>query len=108
MKLLIVIVQDRDVSLLMEELVENEFSVTKLATTGGFLKEGNSTLLLGVNKGEVEKCLSIIDENCKKRATTTTIINSNDQGPLFQSFPLDITVGGATIFILDVEQFIKY
>lgn len=108
MKLLIVIVQDRDVSSLMEELVENEFSVTKLATTGGFLKEGNTTLLLGVDKNKVEKCLEIIDENCKKRATTTTIINHNDQGPLFQSLPLEITVGGATIFILDVEQFIKY
>lgn len=108
MKLLVVIVQDRDSSLLMEDLVENKFSVTKLATTGGFLKEGNTTLLLGVEDDKVDSCLKIIDENCKIRSTTTSVINSNDQGPLFQSFPVEITVGGATIFVLDVEQFIKY
>lgn len=107
MKLLISIVQDNDVNLLMDDLVEKEFSVTKLATTGGFLKEGNTTLLMGVEEDKVQDCLDIIEANCKKRKTTTSIINSNLQGPMFQSFPVEIEVGGATVFILDVDQFIK-
>lgn len=107
MKLLIVIVQDSDVSLLMDDLVDNEFSVTKLSTTGGFLREGNTTLLLGVEENKVKECLGLIEANCKRRHTTTTIINSNDQGPMFQSFPIDIQVGGATVFVLNVDQFLK-
>lgn len=107
MKLLIAIVQDNDVNLLMDDLVEKEFSVTKLATTGGFLKEGNTTLLMGVDEDRVKDCLDIIESNCKKRKTTTSIINTNLQGPMFQSFPVEIEVGGATVFILDVDQFIK-
>lgn len=107
MKLVIAIVQDSDVSLLMDDLVENNFSVTRLSTSGGFLKEGNTTLLLGVEKDKVQDCLDLISANCKKRNTTTTIVNANDQGPMFQSFPIEIEVGGATVFVLDVEQFIR-
>ena len=107
MKLLIAIVQDNDVNLLMDDLVDNKYSVTKLATTGGFLKEGNTTLLLGIEESKIEDCLKLIENNCKKRKTTTSFVNSNAQSPMFQSFPIEIEVGGATVFILDVDQFIK-
>ncbi len=107
MKLLIVIVQDSDVNLLMDDLVEQKFSVTKLATTGGFLREGNTTLLIGVEDDKVDECISLISGSCKRRQTTTTITNTNEQGPMFQSFPIEIEVGGATIFVLNVDQFLK-
>lgn len=107
MKLVIAIVQDNDVNLLMDDLVEKKFSVTKLATTGGFLKEGNTTLLLGVDEERLEECLSLIEKNGKKRKTTTTFLNSNSQGAMFNSLPIEIEVGGATVFVLEVDKFIK-
>lgn len=107
MKLVLAIVQDNDVNLLMDDLVENEFSVTKLSTTGGFLKEGNTTLLMGVEEEKLDDLLKLIEKNGKKRKTTTTILNSSATGSLFNSFPIEIEVGGATVFVLDVEKFIK-
>lgn len=107
MKLVLAIVQDNDVNMLMDDLVENRFSVTKLSTSGGFLKEGNTTLLLGIEEDRLDKCLEIIEANSKRRKTTTSIINASGQATLFNSLPVEIEIGGATIFILDVEQFIK-
>lgn len=107
MKLVIAIVQDNDVNLLMDDLVEHEFSVTRLSTSGGFLKEGNTTLLLGVDESRLDQCLELIESNGKKRKTTTSIVNTGGQGGLFNSFPIEIEVGGATVFVLDVEQFKK-
>ena len=106
MKLLVVIVQDNDVNLLMDDLVENKYSVTKLATTGGFLKEGNTTLLIGVDEEKVQDCIALIDRNCKKRRSTT-FISPSTQRVVMQSIPIEVEVGGATVFVLDVDQFLK-
>ena len=108
MKLLISIVQDADVNFLMDALTESGYRVTKLSTTGGFLKKWNTTLLIGVEEEKLDEVLSIIEANCKKRNTTTTIINPSAESSLLtNTVPLDISVGGATIFILDVDQYIR-
>lgn len=108
MKLLIAIVQDADVNFLMDALTEGGHRVTRLSTTGGFLKKGNTTLLIGVEEEDLDGVLSIIEQNCKRRNTTTTIINPSAESSLLSNtVPVDITVGGATIFILDVDQYIK-
>lgn len=108
MKLLIAIVQDADVNFLMDALTENGYRVTRLSTTGGFLKKGNTTLLIGVDEQKLDEVLSIIESNCKKRNTTTTIINPSAESSLLtNTVPIDISVGGATIFILDVDQYIR-
>lgn len=108
MKLLVAIVQDADVNFLMDALTENSYRVTRLSTTGGFLKKGNTTLLIGVEETQLDEVLSIIESNCKRRNTTTTIINPSAESSLItNTVPVDITVGGATIFILDVDQYIR-
>lgn len=107
MKLVIAIVQDNDVNLLMDDLVENEFSVTKLSTTGGFLREGNTTLLLGVEEDRLQEAIKLIEKNGKKRKATTTFLNSSIQGSMFNSLPVEIEVGGATVFVLEIDQFFK-
>lgn len=108
MKLLISIVQDADVNFLMDGLTESGHRVTRLATTGGFLKKGNTTLLIGVEEDELDEVLEIIEANCKRRNTTTTIINPSAESSLLtNTVPVDITVGGATIFIVDVDQYIR-
>ena len=67
MKLVIAIVQDEDAGRLINHLMDDGFSVTKLATTGGFLKAGNTTLLIGVEADRLPGCLSVIESTCKSR-----------------------------------------
>ena len=67
MKLIIAIVQDEDSGILIDELMDEDFRVTKLASTGGFLKSGNTTLLIGIDDSRVEKCLGIITKYSKRR-----------------------------------------
>jgi uncharacterized protein YaaQ len=107
MKLIIAIVQDQDVPSLMDDLTEKEFRVTKLASTGGFLKSGNTTLLLGVEDEEVDNVIGIIEDNCKTREITTSLLTVSMPGDTYIPYPLEVKVGGATLFILDVERFVK-
>lgn len=107
-KLVVAVVHDSDVPDLMEDLTKNEFQATKLATTGGFLKEGNTTFLIGTDEKHVEKVIAIIKENCESRKKTiapmSPIANSLES---YYTFPMEVKIGGATVFIIDTEQFIK-
>lgn len=107
MKLIIAIVQDEDVHMLMDDLMENEFRVTKLASTGGFLKAGNTTLLLGVEEEKIEKALKLIEDNCSSRRTTTTLLNVSMPGDAYVPLPMEVQIGGATVFIMDIEDYIR-
>lgn len=107
MKLIISIVQDQDSGALIDDLTEKKFRVTKLASTGGFLKSGNTTLLTGVEDDEVDEVLKIIEENCKTRELATSLLTVTMPGDAYIPYPLEVKVGGATIFILDIEQHIK-
>ena len=109
MKLIIAIVQDEDSSKLLSKLMQAGFGVTKLATTGGFLKAGNTTLLLGVEEEKVEDAIHIVEAVCKSRkqmTAATTTVSGLTHGE-FASFPVEVTVGGATLFVLTVDQFLK-
>ena len=110
MKLVIAIVQDDDAMDLIEELTDKNYRVTKLATTGGFLKSGNTTLMIGVEKEVLDKVINIIEDVCKKRkemvsAPTPSTIGSGTG--MYMPYPIEVEVGGATIFVLDVDQFVK-
>ena len=108
MKLVIAMVQDDDAMDLVDAITEAGFRVTKLATTGGFLKSGNTTLMIGVEADKVQKVIDVVEDVCKTRkqiiTTPTPITGSVD---MFMSYPIEIEVGGATIFVIDVDQFIK-
>ncbi|MBE6113487.1 MAG: transcriptional regulator [Erysipelotrichaceae bacterium] len=106
MKLILAIVSDDDCTEVSSSLTKNKFSVTRLATTGGFLKSGNSTLICGVDDEHVDTVISIISANSRKRTQIVPSSSSFDLGR-YGSYPIEVTVGGATIFVLDVEQFIK-
>lgn len=107
MKLIIAIVQDQDATILIGDLTENEYGVTKLASTGGFLKAGNTTLIIGVEDEDIDHVLNIINENCKTRNITTTLMAMTMPGDSYVPYPLEVKVGGATLFILDVERHIR-
>ena len=108
MKLIIAIVQDEDASRLISTLMSDGYRVTKLATTGGFLRSGNTTLLVGVEDDKLQNAMSIIEKVCKsrKQIATSPAPISGTTG-VYVPYPIEVTVGGATIFVLDVEQFTK-
>lgn len=107
MKLIICIIQDQDASALIDDLTREEYRVTKLSSTGGFLKAGNTTLLMGVEDEEVDPILKIVEDNCKTRELTTSLLTVTMPGDTYIPYPLEVKIGGATIFILDVEQHIR-
>jgi len=107
MKLVICIVQDQDSGSLIDDLTQKEYRVTKLSSTGGFLKAGNTTLLIGVEEEQVQNVLDIIEVNCKTRELTTSLLTVTMPGDTYIPFPLEVKVGGATVFILEVDQHIK-
>jgi uncharacterized protein YaaQ len=108
MKLVLAIVHDEDGPKVMEELNRNGFSVTKLCSTGGFLKAGNTTLLVGVDEEHLDAVIEVIK---KKSRSRKQVINSNmtpnGVGGMFIPYPVEVVVGGATIFVLDVDRFEK-
>ena len=108
MKLIIAIVQDEDASRLISSLMSDGYRVTKLATTGGFLRSGNTTLLVGVEDDKLRNAMSIIEKVCKsrKQIASSPAPISGTTG-VYVPYPIEVTVGGATIFVLDVEQFAK-
>ena len=110
MKLIIAIVQDEDASRLVNQLMKNGFGVTKLATTGGFLRAGNTTLLIGVDNDKLSSVMEIIEKICKSRkqlTATPSSVSAMGAMPGAASYPVEVTVGGATVFVLTVDQFVK-
>lgn len=108
MKLLIIIVQDDDVHALTSKLTKEKFRVTKLSSSGGFLKRGNTTLILGVDNEQVEQVKAIISETSKSRIEMMPSIPVIAQGIITASEPLEVRVGGAVYFQIDIEDFQKY
>ena len=109
MKLIIAIVQDEDASRLISTLMNEGYSVTKLATTGGFLRAGNTTLLLGGEDDRVKGALDVIEKVCKSRKQiATSPITMGGAAGMYAPYPIEVTVGGATVFVLTVDQFVKY
>ncbi len=106
MKLVLAIVSNDDASSVTTALNKENFQVTRLATTGGFLRAGNTTVIVGVEDEDVERCIEIFGKECEKRTEVVPSSASYDIGR-YASFPIEVQVGGATIFVLDVEQFHK-
>lgn len=109
MKLIIAIVQDEDASRLISSLMNEGYSVTKLATTGGFLRAGNTTLLLGVEDNKFDGAMAVIERVChsRKQMATSPSPVAGTTGA-YVPYPVEIVVGGATVFVLSVEQFKKF
>jgi Uncharacterized protein conserved in bacteria len=107
MKLVFAIVSNDDGANVISELNRNQFSVTKLCSTGGFLRSGNTTLLVGVDEEKVDAVIKIIEKKSKSREIVmSTSVPSGDFVGI-PPYPMEVTVGGGTIFVLDVERFVK-
>lgn len=106
MKLVTAIVNKEDSKAVCSALIKGGYSVTRLSTTGGFLMAGNMTLLIGTEDSRVDACIEIIASCCKQRTEVVPSTSSYGLG-VATAVPLQVTVGGATVFVTNVERFEK-
>jgi uncharacterized protein YaaQ len=106
MKLIVAVIHDRDQKRAAEALLRAGYKFTKIASTGGFLREGNATFLLGAEAEEVENVLAIIGDSCKTREQYVNVLPP-EATPVgtFLANPVKVQVGGAVAFVVDVERF---
>ena len=107
MKLILAIVHDEDGNKTIYDLNKAGYSVTKIATTGGFMRSGNMTLLIGVEEDQVGSVIGILKDKCSTRKKITATPASLGMAGMISHYPVEIEVGGATIFVLDVDRFEK-
>lgn len=86
MKLMTIIIQDKDSDRVLEALVGMGFTVTRIASTGGFLRKGNVTLFVGLQSNQVDTVISIIKNRCTAHEPNRY---------------------AATIFVLDMPDYMK-
>lgn len=106
MKLIVAVVQDQDSNRLSTALTKNDFRATKLASTGGFLRSGNTTFLIGTEEALIDKLLGIIKENCRSRDQMVAPVSPmGGNADSYIPYPVEVEVGGATVFVLPIEHF---
>jgi uncharacterized protein YaaQ len=104
-KLVVAVVHNEDAGALVDALLEREHRATRLHSSGGFLKQSNATILIGIDDDKVDEVLEIIRANCTSR---TQVVNPMppimEPGEFFMPYPLEVEVGGATVFVVAVER----
>jgi uncharacterized protein YaaQ len=106
MKLIYAIVNNDDSHPVSNALTQRGFAVTKLASTGGFLMSGNTTFLVCSDDEKVDEIIEIIKDHSRKRKQFVPSASSYGAGS-YTSFPVEVSVGGATVFVTDIERFEK-
>ncbi len=106
MKMITAIVNKDDAGTVSHLLTKGGFSVTRMATSGGFLMAGNTTLLTVTEDDKVDKAIEIIS-GCAKQHTEVVPSGASYGPGVAAAYPLEVMVGGATIFVTNVEKFIK-
>jgi len=106
MKLVVAIVQDEDVDALTEALVAAGHRFTKVSTTGSFLRTGNTSLLIGVDDNLVDAVMQILQETCRRRTQVAVPYSpALEPGLLYLPENIEVEVGGAVVFVMNVNRF---
>lgn len=106
MKLMLIIINNEDVIDVTKALLKNKYYVTKLATTGGVINSGNTTLLLGVEDDHVDRVKDIVTNFSKTRKKKISPDETSDLN-VFSFLPASVKVSGATIFVLNIDEYYK-
>ena len=104
MKMILAIINQDDANMVTNGLMHEGYSVTKLSTTGGFLRAGNMTILVGVDDDKVQDVIDIIKKHSHSRRQVIPTTSELGMG-FYPSMPVEVTVGGATVFVLNVDHF---
>lgn len=108
MKMVMAVIHDEDSHKLVERLFNAGYSSTKLASTGGLLRTGNTTLFIGVDSEKVDEVIEIIKETCQTNKRISLINPPTSAVPEgYMPYPIEVVVGGATLFVLDVDKYMK-
>lgn len=107
MKLVIGIVNSDDAGNLLAEITRASFQATKLSTSGGFLKMGNVTVLVGVEDEKTDEVVEIFKRCCSRRTQMISATPPFLGEGFISAAPVEVTIGGATLFVVDVDNFIK-
>lgn len=106
MKLIFAIVQDEDADGLVDAIVNAGYRVTRIGSTGSFLRMGNSSLMMGVEDNEVSKVLSIVRRTCRRRSQMAVPYSpALEPGLLYMPENFEVEVGGAVLLIHNVERY---
>jgi uncharacterized protein YaaQ len=106
MKLIIAIVQDEDTPTLTEALIGAGVRFTKVSTTGSFLRTGNTSLLIGIDDARVPAVMSILRRTCRRRTQVAVPYSpALEPGLLYMPENFEVEVGGAVVFVIEVERF---
>lgn len=109
MKLVIAVIQDSDSTKLLNALVEKGFRSTKLSSSGGFLKSGNTTIMIGTEDEKVQTVLDIIKGECQNRNQLISPVSPmGGNADSYIPYPVEVEVGGATVFVLPIDQFHQF
>jgi uncharacterized protein YaaQ len=108
MKLVVAIVHIDDAQDVVKSISQAGFGVTHVKSAGGFLRRTNATVFAGVPEREVERVLEIIRDRCHSRTEQVSPLPPVvEPGEVYMPYPMEVEVGGATIFVLDVNRFEK-
>lgn len=106
MKLVIAVVQGTDAEPLLDVLTTEGFRATQINSAGGFLRERNVTLMVGVPDEHVADVRAIITANCHSRTRfVNPLMPIVEPGEFYVPNPVEVLVGGATMFVIAVERY---
>lgn len=105
MKLMLAVVQPQDAGEVIESLTSNAYRVTRISSQGGFLREGNVTLMLSIEDQQVDAVIAIVRAHCSTRTRYISPMPPiAELGEFYPPTPLEVQVGGATIFVLNADM----
>jgi len=105
-KLILAVVHNEDARVLIDALLAHEYRATWLHSSGGFLKQANATILVGVEEDKIDDVVGIVRDNCRARTQTVSPIPPiMEPGEFFMPYPIEVEVGGAVIFVLPLDRF---
>ena len=109
MKMIYAIVRNDNEDDVVTQLTQHHYSVTRLSTTGGFLRKGNTTLMIGADDEKVDEVISLIKQECgqHEKLTVNMPYISGSTMVNYATMPMHVEVGGATIFVVNVERYEK-
>jgi len=104
MKLIFAVIQGKDSDALLTALRESGYRSTQINSAGGFLRENNVTVLIGVDDQYVPDVLDIVQQNCYTRTQyVNPLLPIMEPGEFYVPNPVEVQVGGATVFVLNVR-----
>jgi uncharacterized protein YaaQ len=107
MKLVMIIVSNSDTENVLSQVASNGYFATKVSTTGQFLVDGHTAILIGCADEEVEKLYDILKNSVTKRVVKTPGVTSTITGSLLNQ-AVDVEEYGAVAFTINVDDFQKF